>query len=340
MDLALNIYREYENQLDGLVQVANQLSRARGQEKRQLKQQFDQQLHHLMEGVQGDFPERLSRNSVLTILYQEACLRNEDVANALRSAWQEQIIQHQRHDALIEQSNKCNINQLLQGIIRPQPDIDLLPSGSWFIWFDFKLAKPYISHDDVPSYIIDNPVSTDRVLGLPVIRPSSWKGNLRSVLRQVKGWDDNQPEMVRVLGNPKGAEEDFRSGRLEFYPTFFYRIGLEIINPHDRKRRVGKNPILFECVPAGAKGAFSLLYVPFDLIGQPEDEIRKQAAEDLQLVAEAIGAMMLTYGFSAKRSSGYGVAGDGIQGKVQTRAGEKPLTRLSQLVQEVKDVAF
>lgn len=83
-----------------------------------------------------------------------------------------------------------------------------------------------------------------------------------------------------------------------------------------------------------------MLYIPFDLIGQDEAEIRRQAAEDLQLVAEAIGALMLTYGFSAKRTSGYGTAEDKIQGKVQTRAGEKSLTRLSQLTEEVKSVSF
>ncbi len=130
------------------------------------------------------------------------------------------------------------------------------------------------------------------------------------------------------------------SGRLIFYPTFFNLIDVEVINPHSRKTKAGTHPIYLECVPAGAQGTFSLLYVPFDLIGQDEAEIRRQAAEDLQRVAEGIRAMMLTYGFSAKRTSGYGVAEDGIEGRVQTRTGMKPLTRLSQLVKEVKDVAF
>lgn len=98
------------------------------------------------------------------------------------------------------------------------------------------------------------------------------------------------------------------SGRLTFYPTFFNLIDVEVINPHSRKTRAGTRPIYLECVPAGAQGIFPLLYVPFDLVGRPEDEIRRQALADLQLVAEGIQAMMLTYGFSAKRTSGYGVA--------------------------------
>ncbi|MCS7010854.1 MAG: hypothetical protein NZL98_05760 [Anaerolineales bacterium] len=98
------------------------------------------------------------------------------------------------------------------------------------------------------------------------------------------------------------------TGRLMFYPTFFDRIDVEVINPHSRKTKAGTHPIYLECVPAGAKGVFSLLYVPFDLIGQEEAEIRRQAAEDVQRVAEGLQAMFLIYGFSAKRTSGYGVA--------------------------------
>lgn len=106
---------------------------------------------------------------------------------------------------------------------------------------------------------------------------------------------------------------------------------------------MGKKPILFESVPAGAQGTFTLLYVPFDLIGADETEIRKQALADLHLVAEGLKEMFLTYGFSAKRTSGYGVAKDEIvEGDVRTRAGSHSLKgkKLSQLTQEVKNVSF
>jgi len=82
----------------------------------------------------------------------------------------------------------------------------------------------------------------------------------------------------------------------------------------------------------------SLLYVSIDLIGADESEIRKQALKDLQLVAEGLKEMFLTYGFSAKCTSGYGVAEDEIKNfKVATRAQtpEPKSTRLSQLAQEV-----
>lgn len=144
------------------------------------------------------------------------------------------------------------------------------------------------------------------------------------------------------------SEEDdllHHSGRLIFYPTFFNLIDVEVINPHSRRTRAGTHPIYLECVPTGAKGTFSLLYVPFDLIGREgwnKESIRKQAKEDLRLVAEAITAMMLTYGFSAKRTSGYGTADDAITGVVKTRAHKEgwKLTRLSRLAEEVAHVAF
>ncbi|WP_169238897.1 hypothetical protein [Candidatus Roseilinea sp. NK_OTU-006] len=115
------------------------------------------------------------------------------------------------------------------------------------------------------------------------------------------------------------------SGRLLFYPTFFDAIDVEVINPHSRKTKAGTHPIYLECVPAGASGTFSLLYVPFDLIGKPKDEISKQALADLQLVAEGLQAMFLTYGFSAKRTSGYGTARETVaDGFFQIRIEETP----------------
>jgi len=228
-----------------------------------------------------------------------------------------------------------------QMIAMPTVDLTLLPLGSWFLQFIFSLAKPFISKDDNPFYIIDNPIVRDKVFRLPMVNPTSWKGNLYSALWQLGHDKSNNEQMQRIFGEIR-SEESGQAGRLFFYPTFFTQTSLEIINPHSRKRRVGKNPILFESVPADAKGTFSMLYVPFDLIGRPEAEIRKQAAEDLQLVAEAISAMMLTYGFSAKRTSGYGTAEDRISGSLSTTwTGKRPFNNapFHQLVNLTKEVS-
>jgi CRISPR-associated protein Cmr2 len=108
-------------------------------------------------------------------------------------------------------------------------------------------------------------------------------------------------------GYIQGDIEGFR-GSLYFYPTYFDQIGLEVINPHDRKTGAGKLPIYFECVPIGAKGIFTLLCVPLGGLELSPEEIEKQAFSDLQAVAEGIKAMMTRYGFGAKTSSGFGVA--------------------------------
>jgi len=102
-----------------------------------------------------------------------------------------------------------------------------------------------------------------------------------------------------------------RQGRLFCFPTFFNQIGLEMINPHDRERRVGKNPILFECVPAGAVGTFRLLYVPYDFpskVTPDETRLQAQVQADLPLVAKVVRDLLTVYGFGAKTSSGFGAA--------------------------------
>jgi CRISPR/Cas system CMR subunit Cmr6 (Cas7 group RAMP superfamily) len=104
----------------------------------------------------------------------------------------------------------------------------------------------------------------------------------------------------------KGGEEVSFQGRLQFYPTFFNTIGLDVINPHDRKTRAGTVPITLEVVPENVEGAFSLLYVPFDMI-ENKTVLKTQVSEDLMTICRAIRDMLMVHGFSAKKTSGYGV---------------------------------
>ena len=106
----------------------------------------------------------------------------------------------------------------------------------------------------------------------------------------------------------KIAPEGHRRGRLMFYPTFFDRLGLEVINPHDRKTGAGKLPIYFETVPEKTCGRFALLYVPFDRVGKDAGETIREAAEDLCRVAEGIAFLCTEFGFGAKTSNGFGLA--------------------------------
>lgn len=186
--------------------------------------------------------------------------------------------------------------------------LDILPTGSFYIQFEFTLLKPYISRDDNQFYIIDNPIVRDKVFRCPMVRPTSWKGALRHALWQL-GYQKEDEQIQRLFGIANDDQpEAGNAGRLYFYPSFFTKTSLEIINPHDRKRRVGKNPILIESVPIGATATFTLLYTPLDRIGNEEAETRRQVFADLELVADGLQAMFTVYGFGAKTSSGFGVA--------------------------------
>lgn len=201
------------------------------------------------------------------------------------------------------------------------PDINdtflsLLPDYSFAIQFEFTLAKPYISKDDEEFYILDNPLKKEKVFKVPMISPSTWKGHMRWAMRKKKGLigpvtvDDEW--IVALFGNQRD-DEIGRRGRLQFFPTFFENIDLEVINPHNRETKAGrKGPIFFQCVPKGSKGRFTLMYVPFDLIGKEEDKMRAEASNDLRESVQAIKEMMLIWGFSAKRTSGYGIVNNAI----------------------------
>lgn len=186
-----------------------------------------------------------------------------------------------------------------------------LPFGSFLIHFTFTLEKPYLSKDDNDFHIIDNPLVRDKVFRCPMVRPSSWKGSLRHALWQLGHKKDDaqiQRKIQRIFGEAR-EDNTGRAGRLYLYPSFFNASSLEIINPHDRKTRVAKNPILFECVPSGTKGTFDLLYVPFDCIGEDEKKICQEVTDDLKLITKGLQAMMTAYGFGAKTSSGFGTVG-------------------------------
>ena len=104
---------------------------------------------------------------------------------------------------------------------------------------------------------------------------------------------------------------DSKMGRVILYPTFFNEISLDVITPLDRRTRTpvkNKAPIYFELVPKGTVGKFKLLYYPFDLISKGEfDKIEKESKEDLEFLTKALNKMFFEIGFSAKKSSGFGV---------------------------------
>jgi CRISPR-associated protein Cmr2 len=200
------------------------------------------------------------------------------------------------------------------------PDFDSAHTGwpaSWLgLEVRFELLTPWYSKDDRVFHVMDNPVRKDRVFGVPYMAASSWKGLLRWACRmqaglrehlrendgKIEGWRD--PDWIlHLFGNEKGEEEDFHQGALVFYPTWFDKIGFEVINPHSRERRAGTQPIYYEVVPIGTNGTLSLLYAPW-----PGMKPEAKPGEIIPKLLEAIEKLLATYGISAKRTVGWGTA--------------------------------
>jgi CRISPR-associated protein Cmr2 len=200
-----------------------------------------------------------------------------------------------------------------------EPDHVSLPDSNWFgIDVSFTLVSPWYSKDDRPFHVLDNPVRKDRVFGAPFMSAASWKGLLRWACRmqgglrehlekhdmKINGWKDPS-WIIHLFGNEKGEDERFRAGVLVFYPTWFNKVGFEVINPHSRTHRAGTQPIYYEVVPAGTKGRLRLLYAP--LPGEIEKD-KVTAADFIDRFIDSIRALLERYGFSAKRTAGWGTA--------------------------------
>lgn len=218
--------------------------------------------------------------------------------------------------------------------LRLEPSFESLPHDDWLgLEVDFTLQTPWYSKDDRPFHVLDNPVRKDRVFGVPCVGAASWKGLLRWSCRMqeglldylgpsggtIQGWDD--PDwIVHLFGNEKGGGEEFQRGALAFFPTWFSKIDFEVINPHSRKTRAGRNPILYEVVPAGTRGTLRLLYAPLAVAGARNPV---GPADTIDRLLDAIEALLTQYGISAKRTVGWGTAQ--VDGCRAHKRGREPL---------------
>ena len=196
-----------------------------------------------------------------------------------------------------------------------ETDLALLPANSFFLYIPFTLATPYISKDDEPFYVHENPVRKDHVIRVPLVGSSSWKGTFRAAARWSLKADDKDQRIRRLLGNPKEEKGNFQRGRLSFYPTFFDALEVGVINPHSRETGAGTQPIYIEEVPRGANGVFALLYVPI-VPENPKVPLPglEEIYEDLNLVGQGVYTMLAELGFGAKTGSGMGRAEEDIPG--------------------------
>ncbi|MBC7118857.1 MAG: hypothetical protein H5T36_00215 [Methanobacteriaceae archaeon] len=212
-------------------------------------------------------------------------------------------------------------------VFYPSPaNLNRLPRGSFLIKISFTLKKPYTSKDDgefriVNKKMTENPIVRDTFTGLPIVRSSTWKGHLKFAAGKVK-WEENEKrKIIKRLFGPEPTEDEALKGRLYFFSTFFKDKAEEyVITPLKRDTRIpAKGPISLEVMKPGRKGDFYLLYVPYPRSENFKDEIK----EDLKFIAEALKLMFYTYGFSAKKTSGFGVVKRQLnEGKIWTRTNE------------------
>lgn len=217
----------------------------------------------------------------------------------------------------MEQAKKLKFN--LPENLHFGPSHASLPASTWFaIDLSFILKSPWYSKDDRPFHVLDNPVRKDRVLGVPFMSAASWKGLLRWACRmqaglsrhlethdmKMNGWKDPS-WIVHLFGNENEENDGFRSGALVCYPTWFDKIGFEVINPHCRTSKAGTQPICYEVVPAETKGRLRLLYAP---LAQKIENDKVTPANFIAPLLDSIEALLKRYGISAKRTAGWGTA--------------------------------
>lgn len=223
------------------------------------------------------------------------------------------------------------------------------PQNSTLIKILFILKKPYTSKDEGEFYIMDNrifenPIVRDKFTGLPMVKPSTWKGHLRFAAGKVE-WDKEEKKKIvkRLFGSESGEDETLK-GRLYFFPTFFKEDAeRDVITPLKRDTRTpvpGRGPIPLEVMKPGSKGEFYLLYLPYP---KGEDFKDEQIKEDLKFLAEALELMFYTFGFSAKKTSGFGVIQEALNEgklwiKIDTNVKEKTFSKLDDLKNKIDEL--
>lgn len=213
--------------------------------------------------------------------------------------------QRKKNDArgpYVKSAAECD-QFVIPSVLGLEGSFETLPDMAWIgLEIRFTLESPWYSKDDRPFHVLDNPVRKDRVFGVPFMSAASWKGLLRWACRNLGDSDD----WIRPLfGNERDEKEDFQRGALVFYPTWFLKLGFELINPHSRKTRAGTQPIYYEVVPPGTSGVLRLLYAPLPGAAWRD---KLEPGDNLDMLTLAIERLLTTYGISAKRTVGWGTA--------------------------------
>lgn len=139
----------------------------------------EQDIDHLINGAgkYSDVVDVYQRILLLSTTYHNG---NIDIVNHARSGLKTVLHSCWLYNQYIQ--NRLNEIKLLG--MDSRIDVTSLPEGSWVLEFQIELEKPFLSMDDVPLYIINNPLKKDNVFALPFTSTTTWKGNLRWKLQE------------------------------------------------------------------------------------------------------------------------------------------------------------
>ena len=115
---------------------------------------------------------------------------------------------------------------------------------------------------------------------------------------------------TQILEKKEKAKNIFlvNKGRGIFYPTYFSNLNYEVINPQDKVKRKGSNPIFYEVVPSGSKGVFQFTYIPFNGILEDKEKLKEEIKNDKKFIEEIFKYCLGNVGIGAKTKLGWGLA--------------------------------
>jgi CRISPR/Cas system CMR subunit Cmr6 (Cas7 group RAMP superfamily) len=207
----------------------------------------------------------------------------------------------QGYPSIINNSEN-NLDSIWKEILLPNvSQLSLLPVASCFLQFNLKLERPFFSKDDLAFYPHENPLKREHILGTPYLSAAAVKGLLRWAWQMC--WGDNKPDAEMKIFGPKHENLDDDNGKQgSFYPYPLFwsgKIGLDVINPHDRKTGTGTNPIKYEVVNINGVTSLFIMFV-----NRMEDW--EFLTIFLELIKEPLQLLLEESGLSAKRSAGWG----------------------------------
>lgn len=178
-----------------------------------------------------------------------------------------------------------------------------LPAGSCLVKLEVALLRPFTSKDDRAFYPHENPLKREWVFQTPYLAAAGVKGLLRWAWRMRFG--DKQMEREHGLFGPRNEglkDGEGLAGCLLTWPLFWRgKVGLEVLNPHDRKSGAGDKPIKYEVVKPSASGSLWLLIVNRRLAAA-----KTFVREAVCPLFEALDLLIAESGLSAKRSADWG----------------------------------